>query len=926
MNESRYAKASGIVHELLELTVTARAVELAARCGDDSELRQEVDWLLRASEDEALDAVPSLIQAATSEIAAEWRVAAATPNDYQLIRPLGEGGMGVVWLAERAVRGTSQQVALKRLHVGSTTHRQRLLEEQQILARLSHPNIARLLDAGVDRDGVPFLAMEFVDGERIDDWCFQRGLDLPSRLHLFIKTCEAVAYAHQQLIIHRDLKPANVLIDAHGEPKLLDFGIAKLIDAEAAGGTATRIMTPAYASPEQLEGKSLGTTTDVWSLGVLLYELLSGARPLQYFDDVHARALAMLSGTGTTGTEATAVNASATAGALNSLRIPADIDAIVRKALRREPEQRYGSVRELVDDLERFLCARPVLARQGQWSYRAQRFVQRNRWPLAAALGVSLLTAVFTWRTAAAEREARWQAEVANRTTEVLISAFELANPAQSERHDYSAREVLDRARANIGGELADQPKVRARLLEALGKAYQGIKEGDAGAELLESAARLQLDPAVGDALGAARSLRAKATGIIANHGPTLAAEDAARRAFDLVLVHGEDDPLLLAEAYGVLAFALDGVGQEGAAIAAAQSALALREQNHAGPNLLAQSYLDLCSVMTGAGHRGAALDQCERALALIRGNGGRASQPLRTALQELEVALVYNGQYDRGLRVARERIALTAELFGERSSVLAGERLAMTDRLAESGLFAEADQLIALGMPVILERNGARSSQYAQALFHAGWLEFLRGRDTQALPLIRQALEIQESLVEGRDLGMLQVLRTARAQVLIESGQASDEARALLETVISERSQGDANAVALAYARLPLAQWHAARNEAAAALSLLDQVAAVGGSVEQELHARAAATRAQLLRMAGDHAGAAQQAKVAFDLMLADRGSANPRTIRYAVACAAALAAAGDLAEADQLLAEYRPRLEQSFPEDSRYRSGGEP
>ena len=191
MNESRYAKASGIVHELLELTVTARAVELAARCGDDSELRQEVDWLLRASEDEALDAVPSLIQAATSEIAAEWRVAAATPNDYQLIRPLGEGGMGVVWLAERAVRGTSQQVALKRLHVGSTTHRQRLLEEQQILARLSHPNIARLLDAGVDRDGVPFLAMEFVDGERIDDWCFQRGLDLPSRLHLFIKTCEA---------------------------------------------------------------------------------------------------------------------------------------------------------------------------------------------------------------------------------------------------------------------------------------------------------------------------------------------------------------------------------------------------------------------------------------------------------------------------------------------------------------------------------------------------------------------------------------------------------------------------------------------------------------------------------------------------------------------------------------------------------------
>jgi tetratricopeptide (TPR) repeat protein len=230
-------------------------------------------------------------------------------------------------------------------------------------------------------------------------------------------------------------------------------------------------------------------------------------------------------------------------------------------------------------------------------------------------------------------------------------------------------------------------------------------------------------------------------------------------------------------------AYALNGVGKEVAAIAAAQSALQLREQAQASPDLLARSYVDLCYVESGSGDHVTALAHCERALALIRNSGATADHPVRSALKELEVALVYSGQYDRGLRVARERIAMTAELFGEQSSVLALERLAMTDRLAEAGLFDEADQLIALGMPVILERNGPRSSQYAQALFHVGWLEFLRGRHTQALAPIRQALKIQEQVVDGRDLGMLPVLRTALAQVLIESAQANDEARALLRS-----------------------------------------------------------------------------------------------------------------------------------------------
>ncbi|MEZ5441713.1 MAG: hypothetical protein R3F15_09525 [Lysobacterales bacterium] len=335
----------------------------------------------------------------------------------------------------------------------------------------------------------------------------------------------------------------------------------------------------------------------------------------------------------------------------------------------------------------------------------------------------------------------------------------------------------------------------------------------------------------------------------------------------------------------------------------------------------MARSYVDLCYVASGSGDHGAALSYCEQALALIRSSGAETKHPLRTALRQLESALIYSGQYQRGLQVARERIALTAELYGEQSTVLALERLALTDLLGEAGLFDEADELIELGLPLVLARNGPQSSQSAQALFHAGWLEFLRGRHAPALTSIRQALAIQEGLADGRDLGMVQVLRTALAQLLIESGQVSDEARTLLQAVIVEPSQGDANPVSLAYARLPLAQWHAARGEADAARALLGQVTAVGDSVEQELHARAAGTRAQLLTAAGDLDGAADQARLAFEIMLADRGSNNPRTVRYAMARAKALDAAGDRAVAASLRAEYEPRLAQYFPVDSAYR-----
>ena len=920
-SEPSYARAQQIVHEVFDLPLGERAERIASLCGGNTSLAAEVQWLIKAVDDDALDIVPESVGAVAQDIASEWHLAATIPGNYRLIKAIGEGGMGVVWLAEREVGGARQRVALKRLHTGAVSHRSRLIEEQRILATLAHPNIARLLDAGEDRHGAPFLAMEFVDGERIDHWCFARNLDLRARIALFIKACAAVSYAHQQLVIHRDLKPSNILVDASGEPKLLDFGIARLIAAEAAQHTATRLMTPAYASPEQLEGRPLGTGTDVWSLGVMLYELLCGVRPLQLFDSDHAQALKVLCG----GPAAADVSQQApspadNAAAAHALGIPADVDAIVRKALRREPELRYASVRELAEDLERFLAARPVLARRGEWSYRASRFVYRNQWPLVAGMAALMAAAGFFWRTAMAEREARMQAQVADRTTEFLISAFTMSDPTQAGNYDYSAREVLDRGRKRIDQELADQPRVRARLLEAMGNAYRGINEGSAGTPLLEEAARLYLQPKINQPLAAARSLRAKAAAILNSRGSTEAALDAAQRAFDLVEKHAPDDLLLLADAYGALAPALNADAKEERALATALEALRLRELGKADVLALARSHVELCTVLSSIGKSIEALPNCQRAQAMYASAGETRSNAYRLALRDLESVLAYLGRHEQAIALARERIALTAELFGEDSAMLASERVWMAVRFGEQGLLAEASDLLALGMPVILMRNGKTSSQYARALFCQGWLHYLQGQFDLAVPPMRLAVAIQTEKVAGRDLGTLHVLRTTLAQVLIESGQANAQARELLESVIAERSQAGSTPNALAYARLPLAQWHAAHGEAAAARALLDQVSAVGAGVEQELHGRVAATRAAIFTGEKEFARAAIEAKSGYEITLADRGDDHPRTIRYALAYAHAARAAGQSTVAEALERKYQPKLALVFPPDSAY------
>ena len=927
MSDERYARAQAIVHEALERPPQERNAFLETQCGPDSELRREVDWLIDAACDTALDDAPELIARATDHLTRNLSIDTPAHGHYRLIKRIGEGGMGVVWLAERDVGGACQRVALKCLRAGSLGQHTRFQEEQRILASLSHPNIAYLIDAGIDAEGNSFLAMEYVEGERIDRWCDANGLDLRARVALFLKVCAAVSYAHERLIIHRDLKPANLLVDASGEPKLLDFGIARLLDADAMLATSTRMMTPAYASPEQIQAQPLGTASDVWSLGVILYELLTGTRPFAHLASDHARASAILSGVVTPPsrqlTRTTTPQQDATVPIRPAMvsRIPADLDAIVLKALRLVPEQRYASVREFAEDIRNFLAARPVNARRGRWTYHARLFVQRNRWPLAAGAVLLAVIGGFTWRTLLAEHEARLQAEVAERAAEFLVSVFSLSDPTQAERHDFSAREVLDRGRDRVEAELSNQPRVQARLLEALGNAYRGINEGSAGAPLLEAAAQLNLDPRVNDPIAAARNLRAKSLGIKASRGSTVEAEHAAQRAFDLLTRHADGNALLLADAYGTLALALNTSGKENQAIIAARKALALREAGGADAWAIAGSHADLCAVVAGTGEFKKALDHCKQAQALHGQAGTTGSNDYRMLLIELGSLLTYAGDYEAATGVARERLALTRDLFGEGSSELAIDRIMLARFLAESGLFEEADALFAKALPVILRHNGAHSTQYGRALFSAGLLAHEQGRFDAAEQLLRQSHDIQAAAVGERDSHLLQVIRVVLSTTVLASGDANDEVRAWLYSVIAVRSQWDIAEGPLAYARLPLAHWHVLRGEHEQAERLLDQVEAVGNHVEPELHARAAATRAMILRARGDAEGALRLDQSAFEITARDRGAGHPRAARYALMYARALRAAGEITQAESLEREYRPRLQAAFPPNSAFR-----
>lgn len=447
MTPARWQQVKNTLGDVLERTDTVdRLLFLRETCGDDTELRLEVESLLAQPDDELETCAQSITRANAQRAKAYIgrRIGA-----YEVVRELGRGGMGAVWLARRADRQFEKLVAIKLLKRGTDTDEvlRRFEAERQILARLEHPNIARLIDAGTV-DDLPYFVMEYIDGPRVTDYCFAHDLGVADRLRLFQKICSAVQFAHQNLVVHRDLKPANILIAAEGEPKLLDFGIAKLLAADdqhpeltIAGGER---LTPGYASPEQVRGEPVTTVSDVYALGAILYQLLTGVPPHRF-----ATARPLPNELTRVVCDEEVIRPSLAAGPELRRRLRGDLDTIVLRAMAKDPARRYRSAGGLADDLRRYLEHRPVQARPDTFCYRVRKFAARNRTGVAA--GAVMALAIFAGVIGIA-----WEANRANRR---FAEVRQLANSYLFE---------FDDAIANLPGSTPARRLIVGRALQYL--------------------------------------------------------------------------------------------------------------------------------------------------------------------------------------------------------------------------------------------------------------------------------------------------------------------------------------------------------------------------------------------------------------------------------------------------------------------------
>lgn len=516
MHSTTWQRVRKLFEAAVALPLTERTAYLDQAC-DDAAIRAEVESLLLADDRAAaaplvLNALaPNLVDAFDdAQLAAKRdRWTGARLGAWRLLKEIGRGGMGAVYLAERADDAYQQQVAIKLVHPGWETGDllQRFAAERQILAALNHPGIARLIDGGSSADGTPYLVLEYVDGTHLGHYCDQHRLSIQQRLRTFLDVCAVVAFAHRCLVVHRDLKPSNILVDTTGQVKLLDFGIAKLLAGHAAV-SAVRAFTPEYAAPEQVRGEPVTTGVDVYALGLLLYELLTGrhaygetaSTPAAYEQAIltqeperpsHAAAR-------TDPDAARRAQARVLAPEALSAHLRGDLDAIVLKALRKEPAQRYASVEDLAADVERHLRRMPVLARRGNWRYVAGRFLRRHA--LASALAASALISligglgVALWQA----DEARQQRDAAARAAQTSAAVagfmsriFANADPAANEGRDPPASELLAAGVREI--ELAtDLPdSERSALYYALGSAQLAREAPGQGLELMRRAVDL---------------------------------------------------------------------------------------------------------------------------------------------------------------------------------------------------------------------------------------------------------------------------------------------------------------------------------------------------------------------------------------------------------------------------------------------------
>ena len=751
-----------LLDQALDLAPAERAAWLADLRARAPDLAREVEALL-AAEDE-LDARGFLAGPGTPELPRPVpSLAGRRLGAYTLERPIGQGGMGTVWLARRSDGRYEGWVAIKLLNLALLDAQggERFRREGTALASLAHPNIARLNDAGITDDGQPFLILEHVEGRTIDRYCDDERLSPERRIALFLQVLGAVAHAHANLIVHRDLKPSNILVTADGTVKLLDFGVAKLVSADASADdprTATGVgwMTPEYAAPEQVRGGSITTRTDVYAAGVLLYELLAGRHPTGEGSRSAAEHLRAIVETEPPRLSTAATGAEVRATSVDRMRriYAGDLDNIVAKSLKKLPEERYASVDAFADDLRRYLNHEPVRARPDSLRYRAGKFVRRNRIGVAAgAIGAIALIAA-----AARERQLRGRAEresgKAVAVEQFLLSVFGAADPfapPDSLAGDMTARALLDRGVKRIDTSLTAQPEVRAELRDALGRVYGNLGLYD------EAAAQLRRSLAERRALHGARhpdvARAMDRLGVVLGQQNRLdEAGTLLRGALDQRRRFYGDRSDLTAESVEHLADLLSSRNDFAAAEPLYREALTIRRALHGDNDTsVATTQLSLADLLIAKGTYDTAAVLYRGALAIRVRTLGESHPLTGSAMQGLAKAEEHLGQYDAAERVYRRALAAQRKALGDEHPNTADILNSLGQMLFKMGRSPEAESLLRESLALNRRIFGEHHEKVSGNLGNLALIVRERGDLDEAERLLRQALAIDRAIY-GRE------------------------------------------------------------------------------------------------------------------------------------------------------------------------------
>ncbi len=770
-----WARISPILDEILETSPSDREARLLELCADDAQLRGAVERLLEAGEsaDQAITAISGAALAMLEETDGQedgegFEGRRAGP--WRAIRELGRGGMGLVYVAERADGGFDQHVALKILRHADDAGEiaMRFLRERQILARLEHPNIARLIDGGLTEDGRPYIAMEQVTGEPITVWCDQCGLGIEERLRLFDRVCDAVQYAHRNLVVHRDLKPSNILVTHEGAVKLLDFGIAGLLGGDPADPSTTlapqvRVpLTPQYASPEQVLGRPTTTATDVYGLGLVLYELLSGQRPYQV-DNADPETMKKV----VVGTDPALPSRIATGTAVARARgmtperlrrrIAGDLDTIMMKALGKEPERRYASVEALREDLLRHRDRVPIRARTAGRFYRLQRLVARHRLGFAVGLGAAVMLvgwavtlAISVQRERAARHHAEAEARRAQRIQEFTLDTLSAGGPrrttetfsvAGSADPDVKVREILDRAAEKALSGLSDDPVVLASVQQTLGDTLAALGLNAKAEPLLRSAA--SLFEAAGDGQGMVNSLASHSI-VLDRLGRGQEALEVNQRALDGCLAH----------------------------------------EGH-GMGCHVQSLINEGVVLARMGRLDEAEAVAQEALELLKARD--AADPRHLTLLDLLANIrAREGKREEAEKLRREAYQGAAAQLGAEHPMTVSFAVNLATALSDLGRDAEAVPLRREVLEIRRRELGEEDPRVAFAINNLAYSLRRAGQLDEAEQLFRKAFDIRKRTLGDTHRDTL-VSQSGLANLLIERGRAA-EAEAIHRQVLAIR------------------------------------------------------------------------------------------------------------------------------------------